>query len=238
MNHVYEKALVLRLEGHSYNEINAKLGVAKSTLSGWFSDMRLPQKAIDRLKKRMAQGTLNGLVKRNKQQTVIALQRAKDIQAKARKEVGILSKNGLFLIGLALYWAEGYKRPKVIKGIERANHPISLTNSDPLMLVVFKKFLEDMMNIDRKKMFVNLRVFDRRKSQAAINYWSKALCIDPGQFDRPSVVISRASRGLRPFNRLPHGTAQLRVADTNEFHRLMGWIDGMKGKLVQMTEKQ
>ena len=40
----------MRLKGFSYNEISCELGIAKSTLSGWFKDMVLNEEAKERLK--------------------------------------------------------------------------------------------------------------------------------------------------------------------------------------------
>ena len=39
-----EEAIKLRKQGFSYNEIKNKLGVPKSTLSGWFRDILLTKK--------------------------------------------------------------------------------------------------------------------------------------------------------------------------------------------------
>ena len=40
---LYNRALNLRLSGKSYNQIYKEIGVAKSTLSGWFSNQSWPQ---------------------------------------------------------------------------------------------------------------------------------------------------------------------------------------------------
>jgi len=49
VNDIKEKAIKLRLDGYSYNEISKKLIVAKSTLYGWLCDVVLSKKAINRL---------------------------------------------------------------------------------------------------------------------------------------------------------------------------------------------
>lgn len=45
--------------------------------------------------------------------------------------------------------------------------------------------------------------------------------------------ISLASMGKRPFNRLPYGTVQVIVSDTQMFYRILGYIDGVKEQLQQ-----
>ena len=231
MNHVYEKALTLRLNGYSYNEINQKLGTAKSTLSSWFSNMKLSQKAISRLGKRSSQGVLNGLIKRNKQQTVIAQNRARMTRNRATEEVGSLSVNDLLIIGIALYWAEGYKRLKKLKGREITSHMIALTNSDPLIVAAFILFLIKIMKIPIEKIMIEMRLFKHIIEDDAISYWMKVTKLPRSQFYEPTYPMSSASKGKRPINRLPYGTVRVIVSDTNAFYRLMGLIDGIPDKL-------
>lgn len=231
MNHVYEQALALRLKGYSYNEINDKLGVAKSTLSGWFSRIKLSEKAIKRLKGRVAQGVLNGFVKRNKEQTVVAQKRTADIRAKAKKEVLDLSVNDLRIIGIALYWAEGYKRLKKINGREITSHVIALTNSDPIMVSVFIMFLNKVLNIPKEKIFIEMRLFKHMNENEIVEYWIKITQLPRSQFYKPMYPVSIASKGKRPINRLPYGTVRVIVSDTNAFYRILGMIDGLQDKL-------
>ena len=44
------KAIELRKKGMSYSQIKAELGISKSTLSGWLSDMPLSEKRIKELR--------------------------------------------------------------------------------------------------------------------------------------------------------------------------------------------
>lgn len=39
------KAITLRKKGMSYSQIKTEIGISKSTLSGWLSDMPLSKKA-------------------------------------------------------------------------------------------------------------------------------------------------------------------------------------------------
>src|SRR3989338_3993950 len=112
------EALKLRLKGKSYNEISNLMGIPKSTLSGWFTNLELSHKAKQRIQKRVYAGSLRGLIRRNKNQTHLAVQRMRSARSKARNEIQSLSKNDIKLIGVALYWAEGYKRALVKNGRE------------------------------------------------------------------------------------------------------------------------
>ena len=80
-------AIALREKGFSYNEISKKLEVPKSTLSYWLSDLKISDEARRRLSVRVYKGSVAGLIRRNKNQTVLAKKRADGIRSVAKKEV-------------------------------------------------------------------------------------------------------------------------------------------------------
>jgi len=229
MEGVRDQALRLRLQGRSYNEINQELGIPKSTLSGWFSSVRLSVPAQQRLASRVAQGTLNGLVKRNKLQTRLARDRARITRQIAKAEIGKLSKRERWLIGIALYWAEGYKKAIVRNGKEITSHIICFTNSDARMVRGFVRFLRFFMEVSKEDITLELRLFDPLQEQVAIRFWKNITGLEDDNFTHISYVISRSSLRKRPFNQLPFGTIQVRVSSTEKFHKLMGWIEGVAG---------
>lgn len=228
MKAVRKKAFILRKKGRSYNEINKLLGVPKSTLSSWFSSMVLPKEAQERIESRIHHGLLNGLVKRNKMQTHLARKRAKNTNDTASKEIGKISKRELLLIGVALYWGEGYKKLRVKNGIERTHHTVSFTNSDPEMIKVFMKFITDIAKTPLEKIRINLRIFKHINEKEAVEYWCNVTGLNRNNFYKTSYVISKSSQGKRPYNRLPYGTIQVTVGSTEKFHKIMGWIDGIQ----------
>jgi len=231
MDKVKEEALRLRVAGYSYNEIVQKTKISKSTLYSWLHDVVLPENAIARLKSRVAQGTLNGLIKRNKMQTVLAKERAEEIKREAKTKVKKVITSDLLLIGAVLYWAEGYKRLKVVRGREVTSHVVSLTNSDPEIVSAFILFLMQVLKIPSKRIFIAMRLFKHQKEEEAIRYWTKITRLPRAQFTKPTYPVSLSSRGKRPFNRLPYGTVQVIVSDTQIFYRIMGFIEGIKEQL-------
>lgn len=231
MNNIRERAIKLRLEGYSYNEISDQTGVAKSTLFSWLHDIILPANAVVRLRSRVAQGTLNGLVKRNKMQTVLAKERAERIKKEAEVMVGKISRSDLLLIGAVLYWAEGYKRLKIIRGREVTAHAISLTNSDPDIVSAFISFLRVVLKIPPEKIVIEMRLFKHLDAEEMVQYWMKVTGLVCSQFKKPTYPISRSSKGKRPFNRLPYGTVQVIVSDTQMFYRIIGFIEGIKEQM-------
>ena len=231
MNSIREKVIKLRLDGRSYNEISRETNISKSTLYGWLHDIVLSATAIARLRSRVAQGTLNGLVKRNKMQTVLAKERAEKAKKEGRVKVSKITKSDLMLIGAVLYWAEGYKRLKIVRGREVTAHVVSLTNSDPEIVSTFVLFLQQILEIPPNRIFIAMRLFKHLKEKEAISYWKKVTGLSRSQFSKPTYPISLSSQGKRPFNRLPYGTVQVIVSDTQIFYRIIGFIEGIKEQL-------
>lgn len=100
----------MRRKGMSYSQIKGKLGVSKSTLSGWLYNMPLSKKRIRELQ---ADNPIRIERYRNtmraKKET-----RLKEVYRKISKDIGNFSKRDLFLAGLFLYWGEGIKKLKIL----------------------------------------------------------------------------------------------------------------------------
>lgn len=230
---VRNKAFKLRRSGRSYSEINELLGVPKSTLSGWFSNLTLSLKASKRLATRKRAGTAV-LIQRNVAQTQKAKERARNTRRGAAKELESISvtKDILLIVGVCLYWGEGYKRAKHKNGRELVNHPIQLTNSDPALARAFVRFLNEVMGVPLESIKMSLRLYDNIDEKAALKYWLKSTGLPPDCYRSTTRLVSISSRRKKPFNSLPFGTVELRMNDTERFHHLMGWLEGLKTKLA------
>lgn len=230
MNTVRDAAFRLRLAGHSYNEIQATLGVPKSTLSGWFKNMVLSDVAQIRLASRSRLGSAT-LIKRNKMQTHKAEQRAREMHALAKEKIPKLTKRDLLIMGAVLYWAEGYKRLHVRDGKERMSHTISFVNSDPVMIKTFLRFLQEVLGVSTNEIHLTMRLYPHINEESAREYWMKVTGISFSRFHRTTNMVSIASKGKRPYNRLPYGTLQVAVYDTAKFHYLLGLIEGVQARM-------
>ena len=223
-----EQALKLRLQGKSYTEIQRAIGVSKSTLSAWLAQVILPTELKQQIESRTKKKSLAGLLKHNRNQTLKAKNRMTKAQKGAADEIRAPTENDLLLIGAALYWAEGYKRLKVKNGQELTNHPVSLTNSDPKLIQIFLRFLREICKVPEEKIHADVRIYEHQNAEYLLAYWSSITRIRKGRFGKMYYGISKSSMGKRPFNRLPYGTIQIRVNNTQLFHQIMGWIAGLQ----------
>lgn len=224
------EATKLRLKGYSYSEIRNKLGIPKSTLSGWFKDLVLSEKAQGRLKARHGIGT-EILIRRNKMQTHTARQRAVKMQSEGVDKIRNLTKREMMLIGAALYWGEGYKKLAVRNGKEITAHNISFTNADPSMVHMFVRFLVEVLNVDKSKILIDVRLYPHMSESKTLDYWLHVSGLPKESMRNPTYQVSVSSKRRMPYNRLSYGTARIQVNDTKKFHLLLGMIEGVKKQI-------
>ena len=163
-----QKAIVMRQKGMSYSQIKEKLGISKSTLSGWLQDFPLSEKRIRELRDNSPiriEHYRNTM--RAKKETRLA-----EVYKKVSKDVGNLSQRDLFLAGLFLYWGEGTKAQ---------NSLVALTNTNPVMIKFFIKWLE-LFNVTKKDLKIKLHLYSDMNIKEALDFWSKELKIPIRQF--------------------------------------------------------
>ena len=119
--------------GETYSEILKEVKVAKSSLSLWFRDVGLAKKQVQRITAKRYAAQKRGAEARHLQRVV----RSKDIYAKAVREVGSLSRRELWLVGTALYWAEGSKQHEHTPSVGTI-----FSNSDIAMHWLFMRWLD------------------------------------------------------------------------------------------------
>jgi len=168
------------------------------------------------------------LIRRNEQQTHLAIKRALGIRKEATGEITSFSNDDLLFLGSALYWAEGYKRPVIRNGKEVTHHVVSITNSDLYLVKLFLKFLREYCKVPEEKIKASIRIYEHQNESLLLDFWQKETKILPQNFKKTYYGTSKSILGKRPFNRLLHGTVQIVVADTKLFHRIMGYIEKIK----------
>lgn len=219
-------AIKLRKQGNSYNQINKQLNIPKSTLSYWLSDLKISEKSKEKILTRAHNLSIEGLVRRNKNQTILAKERALKIRKEARRESLKLMCDPLFLVGISLYWAEGYK-----KGAEGSKwKSIDFANSDPEMIRIIIRFFRKFLLTNDAKIKIQLMAHKNIEINSAEKFWSRLTKIPRSQFIKTCCSLSKYSNGKRMANSLTHGTVHIRINDVKLFFRMIGWIDGLKEK--------
>ena len=198
------KAIKLRLKGMSYSQIKQKLGLSKSTLSGWLADYPLSPERIRELRDlnpRRIENFRNTMRKKREERLI-------EVYKKVKKDIGKLSKRELFLCGLFLYWGEGYKT---------AYTTTAIANTDPAILKFFIKWLK-VVKIPANKVRVKIHIYIDMDKNESVNYWRTQLRL-PKECFRSVYVKKSELSGLSYKNGFGKGTCNLFVynRDLNEY---------------------
>ncbi len=117
----------MRGEGESIREIAKKIGVSRSSVSLWCGDIVLTEEQMKELLHRDLVGGERGRIRAGEWHRNERRERENYNRSLGFNRVANLSKRELFLIGLALYWAEGSK----------TGRRVIFVNSDPNMICLF-----------------------------------------------------------------------------------------------------
>jgi len=227
MDQTYKiRAIELRKEGKTYSEIRAEIPVAKSTLSDWLGSVGLtkPQKQRITLLKKKAQ-SLGAKARRDKR-----LREVEELLVQGIKDIGKLSKRELWLIGIALHWAEGSK--------QNARSPstgIVFGNSDPKMIQVFIFWLKS-FGITLDEMVFSLYVHTSRKVEVESfkGWWGDVLSIDTERIDQICFKKGNPKTLRTNVGDLYHGLIRIRVKSSTVLNRQVnGWFNAIYSSLLE-----
>lgn len=201
-----QKALEMRSKGMSYSQIKEKLGVSKSTLSGWLYKMPLSEDRIKELRDFNPQRIER--CRNTKQAKKEA--RLQEVYKEVSKDIGVLSKRDLFIAGLFLYWGEGSKT---------TNASVGLTNTNPAMLKFYIRWLE-LFGITKKDLKVSLHLYSDMDVKKQEKYWSKELNIPTSQF-RKSYIKKTLSTSITYHNGFGQGTCTVMASGARFFEKVL-----------------
>ena len=194
-----QKALIMRENGMSYSQIKDKLGVSKSTLSGWLYDMPLSNERIRELRdfSPIRIEKYRNTMRRKREEKL-----AKAYQ-KISKDILLLNKRELFLAGLFLYWGEGSKTRTAAS---------ALSNTDPAMLIFYIKWLKN-FGVKKENLQAKLQLYKDMDVKSLTKYWANKLNLPLSAFNKPYIKESNFS-GLTYKNGFGHGTCLVWVANS------------------------
>ena len=216
-----EQAIDLRHRGFTYREILTKVPVAKSTLSVWLGGIGLTKKQEQRISEKKHAAMLRGSAARHRQR----IESTKKIHGKAFSQIGRISRRDLWMLGIALYWAEGSKQKMKYPGVG-----IMFANSDPHMIAAFSLWLRSAVRVKKNDIRYELYVHQSHgyRLKEIQKHWAKELSVPLKEFDtvyfkKNSVAIDRKNA-----ENTYYGLVRLRVGKSANLNRTVtGWIDGI-----------
>lgn len=170
-----ENAVSLRRNGLSVPEIARELGIAKST--AWLITKDISWELTPDRAERNAMAARASWRERNSAAT-IAEQREKFGWT---RRVGDISDRELLLVGAAIYWAEGAKSKPW-----RRNENLIFTNSDPLMISLFLRWL-DLLDVSHERRTFRLQIHETADVDTALRFWSDLTGVPAEAFMRTTL---------------------------------------------------
>jgi len=211
--HIAEK---LRRQGKSYKKIEKELGIARSTLSDWFSGLDWSQKIKEDLTKKA------NIINHRRFRQVIKERSAmwekwrEKARQEAREDYSKLVKSPLFIAGIMLYWGEGDSN------IE--NGHVNLANTDPNMIRLFVLFLLHCCNVSQDRLRGQMILYPDLDEGPCAMFWSQASSIAREQFHKTQYI-----EGRHPTKRLSYGVFQVRLGSRQIKEKIAVWIDLFQG---------
>jgi hypothetical protein len=210
-----DEARRLRLEGASINEIEKILGVARSSVSRWVSDIDLSPEQRAELTRRSGAGRLAGAAVNAERARGRRVAWQEDGRHRAR------DADPSYIGGCMLYWAEGSK----------ARSTVEITNADVELIRTFATFLRQHFDVAPDAMRLQCNLFaDHSERQVEIErYWLDATGLPVSSLRRSAVNRYSKYSLKKRTNRLPYGTARLIVHSTRIVQTIYGSIQEIGG---------
>lgn len=215
------KAVELRRRGLSYSEILAQIPVAKSSLALWLQSVGLSKKQKQRLTDKKLASARRGALKKKEQR----IQRTMSIKTRAEGEIGQLSKRELWLIGVALYWAEGAKEKEW-----SFSSQARFSNSDPNMIGFFMFWLLEVCKISKDRISPDIYIHESHRDRIAsvIKFWSKEISFPVDKFKHVYFKKNKINTKRKNIGDKYYGVLRLNILASSELNRkISGWTNGI-----------
>jgi hypothetical protein len=147
------------------------------------------------------------------------------IYANSSTEIDHISIRELWLIGIALYWAEGSK--------QKEYHPserVRFSNGDPLMIRLFIQWLVQCIGIPDDRIFFEIYIHENAKNTVTdgIRFWSKQTGFPKSRFDKVYFKKNKIYSQRKNTGDLYYGLLRVTISTSTTFNRqITGWILGI-----------
>lgn len=212
------KAIELRRDGKTYNEILKEVNVSKSTLSLWLRSVFLSKPQDQKLTDKKLASQKRGGEKRRE----IRIKETDQINIQCSKDITNINYRELFLIGIALYWAEGAKKTK-----DKVGTMIDFANSDPEMVKLFIQWLLVIVKVKKEDIRIRLHIHDlysEREFQIK-EYWSNTINVPLDNFTSTNFKKHNPKTKRSNVGKDYVGLVSVRVKRSTQLNRrILGWI--------------
>jgi transcriptional regulator with XRE-family HTH domain len=193
-----EQARELRARSWTLQEIADELGVAKGSVSVWVRDVDFVPKPRNRGHVGQQPHPLH----------VRKLEEIERCRIEAEELFAQLTPSERNLFALGLYAGEG----------EKSDKRVSMANTNPVYLRLFVMWLREEFAVDEARLRVRLHLHDGLDIDESNEFWSMALGIPVGQFQKPYRAEANETRRRAKHG---HGCATVAYSCTFTHRRVM-----------------
>lgn len=214
----------LRGGGLTYGEISENTGVSPGTLSWWLRDIPRPPDLDEATRQRAEARRLAALRKRSVELNSRRARLRADTVERAWRQIGAVGERALFVLGVALYWAEGAKRKPWA-----ARDRITFVNSDPSIILSWLRWL-DLVGVPRERCRFRLQIHEHADIAAAERFWADTVGVTVDQLMRTTLKRHRPVSPRRNTGPSYRGCLTIGVLRSAELYcQVEGWWEGLSG---------
>ena len=217
-------AIALRKQGKSYNEIGLHLGVPKSTLSDWLRDCNWSNEITKKLRAAADKESVIKIQELNKIRGEKLSAMYEQAEKEARQEFEVFKYHPLFLSGLSLYWGEGNKNQK---------GKIALGNTDPELIRVFVRFLEEICGLQKSEIHGHIIAYPEMNIEESLSFWVRTSGLSEENFFKTTII-----QGRHKTRRLKYGICTVGKSSTYLKTKINVWMKLLGEELIHTDYKR
>lgn len=171
--------------------------------------------------KRLFEKLQAGRKRYQKRKTRERIKWEKELFKKGISEIGKLNERELFLCGVVLYWAEGFKH--------KDESGLGLATSDPRMAKFYLGWLKKCLGINREQLILKVTANEshRYRIDEIERFWLKELKVSKDNFRKPFYQKTKWKRDYKDRGKY-YGVIRIRVRRSLDIlRRMRGWLEGI-----------
>ncbi len=210
-----KKARELRKNGKTHREISRELSISLGSAFTWTKDIVLDSALQEQIRKKHRDTFLLSREKAAFKKHEIVFEKEKKIEELAKSEFPLLIKDRGFLLGLVLYWSEGFKK----------DHSLGFVNSDPHMVRQFVEWLQLFGGVKKDEIRGSIRIHTAYADEVLRiqTEWANFIGLSQAQFQKPFFQTSLSFPEKKETGYI--GMLRIRVPGKRElFVKILTWL--------------
>jgi hypothetical protein len=174
------RAVTLRKSGKSIHDIADILNLKPTTISNWCKNILLTKELRNKIDQQGKLKARAAMLIYTEKQRRLRLQRVQSNKAEGAMIVGSASDRDILMIGLGLYWGEGYKYE---------NSELGFTNSNLSIINFYIRWLR-LFNVRKDILIFRLTINEvfRAQERRIKQFWIRSLKVKENQFSATTFI--------------------------------------------------